>query len=91
MASLAQALRPLTRRTAAALHGCVAKNVLSPYSQGRQPCSAFQEDRLNQARTCPQCTAMVQWCGACGQTHHAGGWQTCPGKKTEGRESMLRR
>jgi hypothetical protein len=56
-------------------------NVTSPYSQGRQPCRAFQEDRMNQARTCPNCTAMVQWCRNCARTHHSGGWETCPGEK----------
>jgi hypothetical protein len=52
----------------------------SPYSQGRQPCGTFQEDRMNRARTCPMCAAMVQWCGRCSQNHHSRGWQTCPGK-----------
>jgi len=56
-------------------------NVIHPYSEGRQPCRTFQEDRLNKAKSCPKCAATVQWCGNCGQTHHAGGWETCPGQK----------
>ena len=59
----------------------VMANVISPYSQGRQPCRAFQEDRLNKARTCPRCTTTVQWCRGCAQNHHSGGWETCPGQK----------
>jgi hypothetical protein len=59
----------------------IMANAISPYSEGRQPCRAFQVDRLNKARTCPSCTAMVQWCRNCGQNHHAGGWETCPGQK----------
>jgi hypothetical protein len=47
-------------------------NAISPYSEGRQPCRTLQEDRLNGARTCPGCSAMVQWCRNCGRTHHAG-------------------
>ena len=56
-------------------------SAISPYSEGRQPCRAFQVDRLNKARTCPGCNAMVQWCRNCARNHHAGGWETCPGQK----------
>jgi len=53
----------------------------TPYADGRQPCGAFKENRMNKPRTCPMCTTMVQWCGNCSQNHHSGGWQTCPGKQ----------
>ena len=53
----------------------------TPYADGRQPCGAFKENRMNKARTCPMCTTTVQWCGNCSQNHHSGGWQTCPGKQ----------
>jgi len=56
-------------------------NMSSPYSQGRQPCSAFTENRINKPKACPICTATVQWCGRCSENHHSGGWQTCPGRK----------
>jgi len=56
----------------------VMANVISPYTQGRQPCPAFQEDRMNKARTCPRCATTVQWCRHCAQNHHSGGWETCP-------------
>jgi hypothetical protein len=52
----------------------------TPYSQGRQPCAAFQADKLNRPKTCPSCERMVQWCRSCLRTHHTGGWQTCPGQ-----------
>jgi len=51
----------------------------TPFVKGRQPCRAFQQDKLNRPKTCPSCERTVQWCRSCLRTHHAGGWETCPG------------
>lgn len=56
-------------------------NVNAPYLEGRQPCRAFQEDKLNRPKTCPSCENRVQWCRSCLRTHHSGGWETCPGQR----------
>jgi hypothetical protein len=58
-------------------------DVSGPYSHGRQPCAVFQENKLNRPMTCPSCQRLVQWCGRCLRTHHAGGWQTCPAARTK--------
>jgi len=79
--ALLRLLRRRLWRAHRSLRGDPMPNPISPYSQGRQPCRAFEEDRLNKPRPCPRCATTVQWCRSCAQNHHAGGWETCPGQK----------